>query len=92
MSACHVYNVQANTWTTGAKLNIARESVGMVVYENVVYALGGNNGTYSGALDSVEFYDADKQVWSIADMKLAQKTPYSAFTAVSIDSKCSLGK
>ena len=89
-SACHVYNVQSNTWKTGAKLNVARANVGMVVYEHVLYALGGDDITVGG-LDSVEFYDADQELWSIAHMKLAH-SGYSSYTAVSIDSKCNGGK
>ena len=63
-------------------MSVARSNIGMVMYDNVMYALGGTNGQ---SIETVEMYQQGS--WMPAPLQLAQILP-NAHTAVSIDTNC----
>ena len=58
-----IYDLDANTWTTGLAGGTARRSCGQVIYGGKLIGLGGYTG--SVFLNSVDIYDIETNTWNV---------------------------
>jgi Kelch motif/Galactose oxidase, central domain len=62
LNSVQAYDPVTNSWTTGlAPMPTARNSISVAVVNNLIYVIGGYNGT---RLNTVESYDAASNVWA----------------------------
>ncbi|XP_016663760.1 kelch-like protein 3 [Acyrthosiphon pisum] len=79
LNSVECYDPTTDSWTSIAKMQVRRCSVGVRVLDGILYALGGYDG--SKTLRSVETYSSSRGIWtSIADMHLCRK--YSGVVAL----------
>ena len=64
MSRVDCYDLDTNTWSQVANMNIARHGHSLVSLHGRLYAIGGRD------VDSVEVYDPDNNTWSLLQLKL----------------------
>src|SRR5262249_50093446 len=77
LKSVEAYNPKTDSWSSVAPMNTARERLCAASVDDILYAIGGYNGSY---LKSVEAYDAKSDKWSIvAEMS----TPRAGASAVS---------
>ncbi len=75
-------NTFAQQWTTKAPMPTARSLPGLTVVNNIIYAIGGHNG--SGTLTVVEAYDPSTNTWST---KAPMPTSRTSFSTVAVSGK-----
>ena len=59
-----VFNPVRNEWSCMASMNAKRKSLGVCVYNDILFVSGGLDGNYN-ALDTVEYYDRERKSWSV---------------------------
>ena len=70
LNTAEYYDPKVGKWTEIARMNQCRFGVGCVVLNDMVYAVGGSDGTN---LKTVERYDPDTNTWKmVASMSTAR--------------------
>ena len=70
LNTAEYYDPKVGKWTEIARMNQCRFGVGCAVLHDMVYAVGGSDGTN---LKSVERYDPDRNTWKmVAPMSTAR--------------------
>ena len=64
MSRVDCYDLDTNTWSQMANMNIGRYGHSLVSLHGRLYAIGGR------AVDSVEVYDPDNNTWTLLQHRL----------------------
>ena len=64
MSGVDCYDLDTNTWSQMANMNIGRYGHSLVSLHGRLYAIGGYR------VDSVEVYDPDNNTWTLLQQKL----------------------
>lgn len=86
LRCCEVYDPEANTWTTGAPLQIARSGFRIVALDGDRYlaAVGGCDNVFGRAetQPTVELFDGFTGHWSLLDRRLAQPRTTAGAVAV----------
>ena len=62
LNTAEYYDPKVGKWTEIARMNQCRFGVGCAVLHNMVYAVGGSDGTN---LKTVERYDPDRNTWKV---------------------------
>ncbi|XP_054167641.1 kelch-like protein 20 [Oppia nitens] len=68
---CETYDPRANQWTPIASMNIKRLNFKLIVFQNKLYALGGD--TSDGITNTVEIYDENQNQWHYTNITLPYK-------------------
>ena len=69
MSSVDCYDLDTNTWSQVANMNIARHNHSLVSPHGRLCAIGGEDDIH-GVIDSVEVYDPDTNTWTLLQHKL----------------------
>jgi hypothetical protein len=84
VATCDVYDAITNTWTPLLPLSVARASASSVIYNGMVYVMGGYNST-TGYLSSFECWCIADSQWMDGMEAWQLPTPLSHFVSVIID-------
>ena len=68
MSSVDCYDLDINTWSQVANMNIARDDHSLLSLHGKLYAIGGFRGMEY--VDRVEAYDPDNNKWTLLQPKL----------------------
>lgn len=64
LSIVEAYDASVDTWTTKASMPAPRDELGVGVFDGIVYAVGGYDGSYLLNTVAVVAYDPSKDTWS----------------------------
>ena len=70
-SCVDCYDLDTNTWSQVANMNIARQAHCLVRLYGRLYAIGGKD------VDSIEVYDPDNNTWTLLQQKLDGKVSHT---------------
>src|SRR5262249_47911978 len=63
-NAVEIYDIKGNAWTAGRSMPTARDGIAAALVGRKIYVMGGERGTSTANMDTVEIYDIDKDSWS----------------------------
>ena len=89
-TACEKYDIETDTWSSIANLNIARDSAAVCIINNkYIYAFYGRTKfDKKEVTKTIEKYDIAQDVWKIIDLnQFSEWTPSDLSMCVPIDSK-----
>ena len=69
LKKCEVYDIELNTWTKIADMNISRCTSSAFIYNNQVWVIGGYTGRYQRS-KKIEKYNEAEDRWELLDFKL----------------------
>eukprot|EP01083_Nonionella_stella_P010839 30799_1 len=82
MKTTQIYDINDGQWVQDVpSLNTQRSSLSCIVYENILFAIGGDDGTYT-FLDSIETLDTISTTAWVTDRVQALKSPRKAAQSV----------
>eukprot|EP01083_Nonionella_stella_P112299 330189_1 len=82
MKTTQIYDINDGQWVQDVpSLNTQRSSLSCIVYENILFAIGGDDGTYR-FLDSIETLDTISTTAWVTDRVQALKSPRKAAQSV----------